>query len=57
MFPASEKHQGVTLMRKLLLAVVLAAPLLASACNTIAGLGKDVGIVGGAVEKTAEDAK
>jgi predicted small secreted protein len=44
-------------MRKLLLAVMLAAPLLASGCNTIAGLGKDVGAVGGAVEKTAEDAK
>lgn len=44
-------------MRKLLLAIVIAAPLLVSACNTIAGLGKDVGAVGGAVEKTAEDAK
>jgi predicted small secreted protein len=44
-------------MRKFLLAIVIAAPLLASACNTIAGLGKDVGAVGGAVEKTAEDAK
>ena len=44
-------------MRKLLLAVMLAAPLLASACNTIAGLGKDVGAVGDAVSKTAEDNK
>jgi predicted small secreted protein len=44
-------------MRKLLFAIVIAAPLLVSACNTIAGLGKDVGAVGGAVEKTAEDAK
>lgn len=44
-------------MRKILLALAIAAPLLASACNTIAGLGKDVGAVGGAVEKSAEDAK
>jgi len=44
-------------MRKLLIAVMLAAPLLASACNTIAGLGRDVGAVGDAVAKTAEDTK
>lgn len=44
-------------MRKLLLAIALAAPLLASACNTIAGLGKDVGAVGDAVNKSAEEAK
>ncbi|MCF8507184.1 MAG: entericidin, EcnA/B family [Hyphomonadaceae bacterium] len=44
-------------MRKLFIAVILAAPLLASACNTIAGLGKDVGAVGDVVAKTAEDAK
>lgn len=44
-------------MRKLLLAVLLAAPLMASACNTIAGLGKDVGAVGDAMTKSAEDTK
>ena len=44
-------------MRKLFIAVILAAPLLASACNTIAGLGKDVGAVGDVVAKPAEDAK
>jgi predicted small secreted protein len=44
-------------MRKLLLAVMLAAPLMASACNTIAGFGKDVGAVGDAMTKTAEDTK
>lgn len=44
-------------MRKLLIAVMLAAPLLASGCNTIAGLGKDVGAVGDVVAKTAEEAK
>lgn len=44
-------------MRKLILAVVLAAPLLLSACNTIAGLGKDVGAVGDAMTNTAEDVK
>jgi len=46
-----------TLMRKLLLAVVLAAPLLASACNTIAGLGKDVQTVGDVMTDTAEKTK
>ena len=50
-------HQGVNLMRKLLLAVMLAAPLMASACNTIAGFGKDVGAVGDAVSDTAEKTK
>jgi predicted small secreted protein len=44
-------------MRKLLLAVALAAPILLSACNTIAGLGKDVEAVGDAMTNSAEDAK
>jgi len=44
-------------MRKLFLAVMLAAPILLSACNTIAGLGKDVEAVGDAVTNSAEDAK
>lgn len=44
-------------MRKLLIAVMLVTPLLASACNTIAGLGKDVGAVGNAVSNTAEENK
>lgn len=44
-------------MRKLILALVIAAPLLVAACNTIAGIGKDVGAVGGAVEDAAEDSK
>jgi len=44
-------------MRKLFLAVVLAAPLLASACNTIAGLGKDVTAVGDVMTDSAEKTK
>jgi entericidin B len=44
-------------MRKILLAVIIAAPLLASACNTIAGLGKDVTTVGDVVTKSAEETK
>jgi predicted small secreted protein len=44
-------------MRKLLLAVMLAAPLLASACNTIAGLGKDVATVGDVMTDSAEKTK
>ena len=44
-------------MRKLMIAIAIAAPLLASACNTIAGLGKDVGAVGDAVSDAAEKTK
>lgn len=44
-------------MRKLLLAVMIAAPLMASACNTIAGFGKDVATVGDVVSDTAEETK
>lgn len=52
-----DNTKGATLMRKLLIAIMIAAPLMASACNTIAGVGRDVGAVGGAVTKTAEEAK
>jgi entericidin B len=44
-------------MRKLIMAALLAAPLLLTACNTIAGLGKDVGAVGDAVSDSAEKSK
>ncbi len=44
-------------MRKLMIAILVAAPLALSACNTIAGIGKDVGAVGGAVEDAAEKSK
>ncbi len=44
-------------MRKLLIALMVAAPLMASACNTIAGVGRDVGAVGGVMTKSAEEAK
>ena len=44
-------------MRKIFLAVVIAAPLLLSACNTIAGLGKDAAAAGNAVANSAEKAK
>ena len=43
-------------MRKLFLLSVLAACLAASACNTIAGAGKDVSATGHAVTDTAHDA-
>jgi predicted small secreted protein len=36
---------------------MIAAPLLATACNTISGIGRDVGAVGDAVSKTAEENK
>jgi len=44
-------------MRKLLLAVMVIAPLMASACNTIAGIGEDLGAAGDAISQTAEDTK
>lgn len=44
-------------MRKLILAIVIAAPLMAAACNTISGVGKDVSAAGGAVSGAAEEAK
>jgi predicted small secreted protein len=58
--PASHLYvelvQG-TSMRKLMLAIVIVAPLLASACNTIAGIGKDVSTVGGVMTDSAEKTK
>lgn len=44
-------------MRKIVILAVAAASLLAAACNTIEGAGKDVKAAGTAVEETAKDAK
>jgi predicted small secreted protein len=44
-------------MRKMIILAVAAASLLAAACNTIEGAGKDVQAAGAAVEDTANDAK
>ena len=44
-------------MRKLIMAALLAAPLLLTACNTIAGAGKDIEGAGDKIEDTAEDTK
>ncbi len=44
-------------MRKIIILAVAAASLLAAACNTIEGAGKDVQAAGAAVEDTAKDAK
>lgn len=44
-------------MRKLIVLAVLAASLAATACNTVAGAGKDVSSAGHAVTDTADDAK
>jgi entericidin A len=43
-------------MRKLILALLIAAPLMA-ACNTVQGFGKDVAKVGDKIEDGAEKAK
>ena len=48
---------GAILMRKILILTALGAALLVSACNTIAGAGKDVSATGHAVTNTADDAK
>ncbi len=44
-------------MRHLVILAVLAASLAVTACNTIAGAGRDVSSVGHAVTNTANDAK
>ncbi len=44
-------------MRKLVILTVAALGLLTSACNTVAGVGKDITAAGRAVTGTAEDAK
>ena len=42
-------------MRKLVGVMIVAGALLASACNTVSGAGKDVSSAGRAVTNTAED--
>ena len=44
-------------MRKIVILATVAAALLVSACNTIAGVGQDVSAAGRAVTDTAKDAK
>jgi entericidin B len=44
-------------MRKFTILAVLAASLAITACNTVAGAGRDVEAAGEAVTTTAEDAK
>ncbi|HEY7901047.1 MAG TPA: entericidin A/B family lipoprotein [Caulobacteraceae bacterium] len=44
-------------MRKLFILAVIAAGLAVSACNTVAGAGRDVSSAGHAVTDTAQDAK
>ena len=44
-------------MRKILILATVAAALMVSACNTVAGVGQDVSAAGRAVTNTAKDAK
>lgn len=44
-------------MRKMILLAMLASSLAVSACNTVAGAGRDVESAGEAVTGAAEDAK
>lgn len=43
-------------MRKIFVLFAAAAALTTAACNTVAGMGRDVSAAGQAVEETAEDA-
>lgn len=44
-------------MRKAATFAALALAVLVAACNTVAGVGRDVEAAGGAVANTAEDVK
>lgn len=44
-------------MRRVVMLAVLAAGLAAAACNTVAGLGKDVSSAGDAVANAADKTK
>jgi predicted small secreted protein len=44
-------------MRKIIVLAAAAAALMVSACNTVAGMGRDVAAAGHAVTNTADDAK
>ncbi len=44
-------------MRKIVVLAVTAAALLTAACNTVAGVGRDVQAAGAAVPGAATDAK
>lgn len=44
-------------MRKIAALALVAAALAVSACNTVAGVGRDVQAVGSAVSTAANDAK
>jgi len=44
-------------MHRFLLLAAIAATLAVSACNTVAGAGRDVSATGHAVTHTADDAK
>ena len=44
-------------MRKLIVFMAATSALLVAACNTVAGVGKDVSAAGHAVTQTADDVK
>ncbi|NEX94819.1 entericidin A/B family lipoprotein [Caulobacter sp. 17J65-9] len=44
-------------MRKLIVLLAAAAALTVSACNTMAGVGKDTKAAGQAIENSADDVK
>jgi predicted small secreted protein len=51
------EKEGPSLMRKVIVLAAAAAALMVSACNTVAGVGRDVQAAGRAVTGTANDAK
>jgi len=44
-------------MKKIIALTIVAAALAVSACNTVAGAGRDVSAAGSAVTSTAEEVK
>lgn len=55
--PGRVSNPGEFSMRNIVFLALLAASMAISACNTVAGAGKDVTTAGHAVTDTAEDAK
>jgi predicted small secreted protein len=50
-------HFGASMSRRLLLALMLALPLFATACNTIEGFGEDMEKGGENIQNSADENK
>ena len=54
---ALNRHFGETSMRKLIILGVIAAALTTAACNTVAGVGRDLEAAGQAVTSSSNSAR